>query len=85
MVLLSLYWVLRLNPGYYIYAALSGVIPALSNDMASYTRYASLVFPSFIVWALISRRLKLSPLVLSLLCTLQLFLFLLHISNMWAG
>ena len=84
-VLVSLYWTWRLDPGYYVYAAFSGVIPALSNDMASYTRYASVVFPVFIVWDVALRRKWMSVLISLLFFVLQMVFLLRHISNQWAG
>ncbi len=45
----SLYAIFRTDSGYGIYAICSGLIPALSNILMSYSRFVCLVFPMFIV------------------------------------
>jgi hypothetical protein len=52
----SLYAIFRMDSGYGIYAICSGLIPALSNILMSYSRFVCLVFPLFIVFGMFMRR-----------------------------
>jgi hypothetical protein len=83
--LISLYWIIRLDAAYYLYAILAGLIPALSASMASYTRYSALVFPLFIVWAQFARKTRSLPFLLMLFFAVQCVFLLLHVAGRWAG
>ncbi len=75
----------RLGFGYYSYALLAGLVPAMSNSMMSFTRFSALVFPLFIVWGLGLKRSCFAPLVLMVFFGLQMLLLLLYISGRWGG
>jgi hypothetical protein len=83
--LLSLYWVYRLDTTYYIFALLVGLIPAMSNIFMSYTRFSSLIFPLFIVWAQFTHKTRILSFVLMLFFSVQILFLLLFISGKWAG
>jgi hypothetical protein len=83
--LISLFWILRLDSGYYVYAIFAGLIPALSNSLMSYTRFVCLVFPLFIVWGTICRRNWIFVFLCMLFFAMQIVFLLLHISGSWAG
>lgn len=83
--LLTLFWVARLDLGYYVYALLVGLVPALSNSLMSFTRFSTLVFPLFIVWGLAMKRGWWILFVLLLFFGLQVMFLLLHVSGGWAG
>ena len=83
--LISLFWILQIDVKYYAYALLTGLVPAMSSDLMSYTRYAVLVFPLFIVWARFGRQTRTLPLLFMLFYGVQVLLLLLALSNHWAG
>lgn len=49
LILLPAIW--RMNMTYFCYALLSGLVPAMSNQFLSYTRFLVLCFPVFIAMA----------------------------------
>jgi hypothetical protein len=77
-------WIFRLGLTHYVYAVFLGLVPALSNSLMSYTRFACLLIPLFLVWGQRLRRPVLDP-VLLLFFGVQVLLFLAHLSNHWAG
>jgi len=83
--LLTLFWIARLDIGYYVYAMLAGLLPALSNSLMSFTRFSTLVFPLFIVWGMAMKRGWCMPFVLLLFFGVQVMFLLLHVSGVWAG
>ena len=83
--LFSLYWILRIDSGYYMYSIFAGLIPALSNLLVSYTRYLSMVFPFFIVLAQFTSRKWLYWIVSCLSGGGQVYFLLRHISGAWIG
>lgn len=83
--LVTLFQISRLGYGYYSYALLAGLVPAMSNSMMSFTRFSALVFPVFIAWGAGMKRSCFTPLVLMVFFGLQLLLLLLHISGRWGG
>lgn len=85
LFLISCYWIIRINVGYYIYSIQAGMIPALALSMVSYTRYSSLVFPMFLVWGIFTTRTKTIMLVLFFLFCIQCAFLVWHISGRWAG
>jgi len=83
---LSLYWIIRLDTTYYIYALLTGLIPAMSNILMSYTRFSVVVFPLFIVWAsAVTKYRTLLLFLIMLFYSLQIIFLLLFVSGRWAG
>ncbi len=48
LVLLSLYWVFRMNKVYFVFALFAGLIPAISSQFLSYSRNMMMTFPVFI-------------------------------------
>lgn len=50
ILIASLYPIYRLNPVYFVYAVLVGVVPALSSWFLSYTRNIMMCFPLFILF-----------------------------------
>lgn len=83
--LVSLYWILRLDTGYYVYALLAGLVPAMSNIFMSYTRFCSVVFPLFVVWARFCWRTGTEPFWLALFFGVQVLFLLLFVSGSWIG
>jgi len=83
--LLSLYPMLRLDTTYYVYAVFIGLIPAMSNIFMSYTRFSALVFPVFIVWARLTLRNRMLPVVAMLFYGLQVFFLVLLASGRWVN
>jgi hypothetical protein len=83
--LLTLFWVIRLDLGYYAYALLAGMVPALSVSLMSFTRYCALVFPVFIVWGSLPKKGWCIAFILLLFFGLQVMFLLLHVSGRWAG
>lgn len=82
---LTVFFLFRLDSCYVVFALFSGLVPAITNSLMSFTRYASLVFPLYIAWAIVLRRSTYYPFVLMLFFGLQILMFLLHISGNWAG
>jgi len=83
--LISLFWILRADTGYYVYSIFCGLIPALSNILMSYTRFLSLVFPLFIVLGQFVARKWLFWLLAGAFGAGQLWLFVRHVAGRWAG
>jgi hypothetical protein len=83
--LLSLYWIHRLNRTYYVYALLTGLIPAMSNIFMSYTRFLSLVFPVFIIWSQLAHNSRTFPVLLVLSFVFQVVFLILFVSGRWVG
>ena len=83
--LAALFPISRLGAGYYCYAFLAGLVPAMSNSMMSFSRFAVLVFPMFIVLGVAAKRSRLLPFVLMLSFGLQVLLLLRYTSGAWAG
>jgi hypothetical protein len=57
----------------------------MSNSMMSFSRFAVLVFPMFIVLGVAAKRSRLLPFVLMLSFGLQVLLLLRYTSGAWAG
>ena len=85
LLLASMYWMLRADTTYYVYSIFFGFIPALSNIFMSFTRFISLVFPLFIVWAQSTKRRWLFWPLASISLIVQLYFFLRHINGKWVG
>jgi len=85
LFLLSLFWAFRMDSGYWVYSVFSGLIPAVSNILMSYTRFLSLVFPLFIVGAHVTVRSRLFWLTCAVLGAWQIGFFLWHIAGGWVG
>jgi hypothetical protein len=83
--LVTMAWMLRIDSGYYVYCLLTGLIPALSNALMSYTRFLSVVVPVFIVWSMLTRKTQLYAFILMLFLGMQLLFLLLHMSGHWVG
>jgi hypothetical protein len=81
----SLYHIFRFDTSYYVYSLCAGLIPALSNGFMSYTRFATLVFPIFIVGGQLCLKTRTLPLLLILSYGVQIMFLLLFISGRWAG
>ena len=82
---LSLWWIARREPGYFVYSLLMGLVPALSNVFVSYTRYLSVVFPVFVVSGQRTRGAHFGYLMPLLFFGIQVEFLLLYISKRWAG
>ncbi len=83
--LASLFWVIRMDSTYYVYAVFTGLVPALSNVLMSYTRFLSLVFPLFVVAAQLTFRTWLFGVFVTGSATAQVYFFLRHLSRQWVG
>ncbi|HEY0551941.1 MAG TPA: hypothetical protein VGF13_20220, partial [Verrucomicrobiae bacterium] len=83
--LVSLYWVFRLDSGYYLYAVLMGLVPALAVSLMSYTRFCSVIFPLFIVMAQLLSKTRGFWLMAAVFGAAQFYFLLRHISGQWAG
>lgn len=81
----SLFWILRADTTYYVYSIVSGLVPALSNILMSYTRFLLLVFPLFIVWGQFTRRRWIFWSIAAFFLAVQFYFFLRHISGQWVG
>lgn len=83
--LITLFWVARRDLGYYVYALLAGLAPALMASLMSFTRYTTLVFPVFIAWGFAMRKSEHTSFVFMLLFGLQVLFLLLYVSGRWVG
>ena len=75
-----------MNMTYFCYALLSGLVPAMSNQFLSYTRFLVLCFPVFIAMA---EKLRGHDLVfwyvLGVFGVMQVIFLIRHINGFWAG
>ena len=86
LVLLPLTY--RLDKTWFFYVLPTGLIPALSNWFMSYRRYVMVLFPIFIVLALVFRRPALRKVFwyyIALLSALQVWAILQFVNFKWAG
>lgn len=78
----------RLDKRWFAYALPMGLIPAVTVQLLSFTRYALVVFPCFVVAGVFfsapERRRWFGP-VLFLLLGFQVLLLGRHVNNLWAG
>jgi ABC-type multidrug transport system fused ATPase/permease subunit len=81
----SLYWVIRMDSTYYLYSVFTGLIPALSNVLMSYTRFLSLVFPVFVVLAQLTLRKWVYLFLCGLSGAVQVCFLVRHVSDHWVG
>ncbi len=84
----SLYRIYRLNPVYFVYACLVGVIPALSSWFLSYTRNLMMCFPLFILYGTILAGPERRPwlwAVLTLMAAVQVWFLLRYINFNWVA
>lgn len=70
-----------LEKRYFWYALVMGLIPALLGSFMAYTRYLLVVFPLFILLAIISG--KKSPYVAIPFLMLQMLFLIMHVLNFW--
>jgi hypothetical protein len=80
----TLYAIFRTDSGYGIYAICSGLIPALSNILMSYSRFICLVFPVFIVLGMSIRGRFFWPFCMA--CGAAQLIFLIRmVTGRWVG
>lgn len=78
----------RLDRSWLGYALLLGVVQAMGTGSISYTRYALVLFPVFVVtaaWLVRPGREKWRWPLLGLFGGLQVLMLIRHVNNMWAG
>ena len=68
---------------FFYYALVMGLVPALLGNFMAYTRYLVVVFPIFIILALIFKNK--SPYVIIPLFMMQIFFLVIHSLNYWVG
>jgi hypothetical protein len=86
LFLCSLYWIWRMDSGYLVYCIFMGLIPAMSNSLMSYSRFLSVVFPFFILFATLPvRRSWLFYLLCAGCGAVQIYFFIWHASGQWVG
>ncbi len=79
-------WRIKTSEG--IYAAIAGIIPAVTVSFMSFQRYLSVVFPLFVIWALLleSERIKyVRWFILLFLFSIQLVFIIRHINYKWVA
>jgi hypothetical protein len=69
----------------FAYTLVLGIVPALSTNLMSYIRYASVLFPFFILAALKIKEGRVQNLILSICFLVQAFLLIAHSLNYWVG
>jgi hypothetical protein len=83
--LLSLCAMLRLDSGYFVYALLAGLIPALSNELMSFTRFVSVIFPMFIIWTKATGNVACFFLLILLCWAVQVLFLTMSFAGMWVA
>ncbi len=73
----------------FYYAFALGFFPVMTGSFMSFTRFLSVIFPSFIVWAGVfvpnNKRRRFLPLALILLFGFQIYFLIRHVTQNWAG
>jgi hypothetical protein len=78
----------KLDRTWFSYSLPMGLVPAMTVSLLSFTRYALVLFPAFVVagvWLSQPKREKWRWPILGFLLSVQLLFLLRHINNRWAG
>lgn len=82
--LIGLSWVYKhMDRVFFYYALVMGLVPALLGNFMAYTRYLIIVFPLFIILALVFK--KHSSYAIIPLFMIQMFFLIVHSLNYWVG
>lgn len=82
--LVSVFWIYKnMDKAFFYYALVMGMVPALLGSFMAYTRYLVVVFPIFIVLALIFKK-KTSYVIIPLFMV-QVFLLIVQSLNYWVA
>src|SRR5262249_23395330 len=76
--LIVLWWT---DKGWFLWAVCLGVVPAITGTFVSFTRFASVIFPLFVVWSVPLSRPRPASKCLRLLTVLVFSLF--HVILVW--
>lgn len=89
LFVVSLPRVWRMSRVWFFYALGLGLVPAITAEFASYTRFLAVCFPVFAAFAAMSRHRRIPATVfagsIALLWLVQLALLLRHVTFRWAG
>ena len=78
----------KLNKLWFAFALVMGLLPAMTASMMSFMRYASVIFPCFVVaalWFRGPRARPVFPLLVACLLLIQMFYVAMHINYFWAA